>query len=185
MGKTMGDEKKSNSVIPKAEALRKAGLSPAMTVIVLLMSSPGFYQAFFNRTADDTQKKVEIAYEVLANEVKHLREADEAQREEMQRLRSAVLKLSLISTKNSDDARQLAVDAAEEVVASRGASSSHRSRSSKKSRGKPAAVAPAKKIEEPKEVKVLRESGSLDSAPAKAAKPLPKSLDGLMEQRVF
>ena len=77
--------------VSKGQMLKKAGLSPVMTVIVLLMSSPGFYQTFFDRGTDEANKKAEVAYEVLVNEVKHLREDDQRLRRELGHIRQILL----------------------------------------------------------------------------------------------
>lgn len=171
----MADGKRISSVAPKVEAMKKAGLSPAMTVVVVLLSSPGFYQAFISNTADDAKKKVEVAYEVLVNEVKHLRDDDNLQREELDRLRSAVLKLSLMNMQTNENARQMAVEAAEEVVAPRRArrGSSIGSASSGSNKGAT--------VEEPKEVRELRRAPVKKSVGKKSS--LPGDLDLLMEQK--
>ena len=170
----MGEERKSksNSVIPNVAALKKAGLTPGMMIIVTVLSSPGIWQAFFDRGASDAQRKAEVAYEVLVNEVKHLREDDESMREELQRLRDAVLKLSLRGTRAKVEARQMAVEAAEEVVVSK-----RRRGKARKKASKPDVV------KEPEAVEILRNASPPKTA--KTKKDLPKNLDMLMEQKAF
>lgn len=87
----MGEDRKTGSLVPKAEALRKAGFSPVMTVVIVVVSMPGFWEFFFNKTGDEANKKAEVAYEVLVNEVKHLRRDDRTLRREITNLRQIFL----------------------------------------------------------------------------------------------
>lgn len=86
----MGDEKRS-SIATKADALKKAGLHPIVTGIILLASTPGFYEFFFNRTDDVANRKADVAYEVLAKEIEHLRRDDKGLEKEIQNINNFLL----------------------------------------------------------------------------------------------
>ena len=59
------------SIISSIEGLKKAGMPTAVTVAIILLSSPGFYEFFFNRTDDEAVAKAEVAYEILRERFEH------------------------------------------------------------------------------------------------------------------
>jgi len=73
----MADEK--SSIIPKAEALKKAGFHPVTTVLILVLSTPGIWQNFFDDTDEKALKAIEVAYPLLKRDVEDVREHAERQ----------------------------------------------------------------------------------------------------------
>jgi len=59
----MGDE--NSNVVKKAQGLKKAGLGTVGTVLVIALTTPGWYESFFDKTDDEAVAKAEVAYEVL------------------------------------------------------------------------------------------------------------------------
>lgn len=97
----MPEEPKTENVAEKVALMKKSGLSTVATIVILLMSTPGFYEFFLNRTDDEALRqakesqakavesitKVEVAYEVLRASVESRSHEVETLREEVSDLR--------------------------------------------------------------------------------------------------
>jgi len=73
------------SIAAKAASLKKAGFSPAITIVIIVLSMPGFW-GLFDDTDDKALNAIEMAYPVLANEVEHIKKQADRQREADQKL---------------------------------------------------------------------------------------------------
>lgn len=58
-------DKKSTSIGEQASLMKKAGLPTVAVILVTVMSFPGFWEFFFNKTDDEAKVKAEVAYELL------------------------------------------------------------------------------------------------------------------------
>jgi len=70
----------TKDVVDRFSAFKKAGMSPVLLVVMMVLSTPGFYNYLFDTTGEDAQKsadladkKAEVSYEVVAAEIKELR----------------------------------------------------------------------------------------------------------------
>lgn len=108
----MGEER--SSIAAKAVALKKAGMPTAATVLILALSTPGFYEFFLNKTDDEAVAKAEVAYEIL-------KERSNAQARELDRLSSELRELRLFLMRDMygvEGAMEEAAEAAEEEMPS-------------------------------------------------------------------
>lgn len=122
----MADEKRT-SVASRAELLKKAGFSPSMTVVLLVISMPGFWEAFIDNSDEQANKKAEVGYEVLSKEVEHQREDDKDLEREIQNLRHLVLMLhaqgavpSVVNPMEDVDADGVPVETSPDLSGQRG-----------------------------------------------------------------
>jgi len=82
----------------RVSLMKKAGLSPRMILVLTLVSSPGFYTYFFDKSSElaaakaaNANKKAEIAYEVLVAEVTGLRRDNELQDTRLQNVTNLLM----------------------------------------------------------------------------------------------
>ncbi len=113
----MAEEKRESIVVSRLSAMKKAGIPPWGMVILMLFSTPGFYEAFWNTTEHENEDKVEASYEVMVNEVEHLRSEDARLTNEIQTLRQTILMLTLMSGKQTSlpDEMELDVSGIEDI----------------------------------------------------------------------
>jgi hypothetical protein len=78
----------NSNVVKKAQGLKKAGLGTVGTVLVIALTTPGWYESFFDKTDDEAVAKAEVAYEVL-------KERSDAQAKDLERLGDEIRDLRL------------------------------------------------------------------------------------------
>ncbi len=61
------------NVTTVAETMHKAGFPPWLTVVVLLATSPGFYEFFFDDQDEVAEAKAEVGYEITRQSIESLR----------------------------------------------------------------------------------------------------------------
>jgi hypothetical protein len=79
------------SIVSKATALKNAGFHPVTTLLIIVLSSPGIIEKFFDDDAEVAREAIEKAYPVLSKEVEHLRDDNQRLYEEMNNIRRTMM----------------------------------------------------------------------------------------------
>jgi len=86
----MGDR---SSVVDKVTAMKKAGFSPWMILLITLASSPGLWQQFVDDTDEKALNAIEKAYPLLVKDAKDNTEARKRQAEINQKILVEITRL--------------------------------------------------------------------------------------------
>jgi hypothetical protein len=86
-------EEAVEAVSARAVALKKAGLPTVVILLITVMSFPGFWEFFFNRTDDEAKVKAEVSYALLKAQAEALAEQVKENRDEARELRDLVTQL--------------------------------------------------------------------------------------------
>ena len=82
-----------SSVIPKAEALKKAGFHPVTTILIIVLSTPGIWGKFIDDDDDVARAAIEKAYPLLKRDVEESKEHAKKQVEINQKLLIEIAKI--------------------------------------------------------------------------------------------
>jgi hypothetical protein len=86
-------EEAVEAVSTRAAALKKAGLPTAVILLITVMSFPGVWEFFFNRTDDEAKVKAEVSYALLKAQTEALAAQVKENRDEARELRDLVTQL--------------------------------------------------------------------------------------------
>lgn len=91
----MADEEKTEGtdVVAKVSMLKKAGLPTIVVLLITILSIPGVWEFFFNKTDDEAKVKAEVSYALLKVQVEAVVDQVKANREEGKELRDLVTQL--------------------------------------------------------------------------------------------
>lgn len=81
---------KELDVAERASLLKRAGLPTAATVLILLLSTPGFYERFFNTVDEEALAKADLSYQLLKAQTEALAKQIEINSVEVGKLRDLV-----------------------------------------------------------------------------------------------
>jgi len=176
----------AKDVVDKFTLFKKAGASPIVVILLMVMTTPGFF-GLFDKSADQAQtqanaaeKKADIAYEVLAAEIKELRRDNQQNEARIQNQNGVIM---LLLQKGVGVEGPSEVDIINEIVNTpvhRTAPPVSRRRTGRGSGSvaKPE-TAPMAELVPPEMLEDLAEQNEMP--PQEQREALPKSLDALMK----
>ena len=74
----------------RVSLLKRAGLPTAVVVLVTVMSIPGVWEFFFDRTDDEAKVKAEVAYQLLKEHTEAMMRRNDQQDVEIGKLRETI-----------------------------------------------------------------------------------------------
>lgn len=84
------EKPEEETLATKVTSLQRAGVPLIATVVVLVLSSPGFYEFFLNKTDDEAKVKAEVAYQLLKVQAEGLEKKIDRQADQIEQLRGTV-----------------------------------------------------------------------------------------------
>ncbi len=86
---------KPGAFATKVEAMHKAGFPPWASLVVLLVSSPGFYEFFVNDQDAVAEAKAEVGYEITRQSIEALRRENAEMKEHIRSNQAKLFQLAM------------------------------------------------------------------------------------------
>lgn len=90
-GETAGD--KVDAIVDRFSRLKKAGIPTIVILLVTILSIPGVWEFFFNKTGDEAKVKAEVSYALLKAQAEDVASQVKDNRDEIKALREMITEM--------------------------------------------------------------------------------------------